>query len=118
MPVNLFLQLCITLSHALSLIKKKFIDFVPFSGLKMPASTIAAIKLFAKEIATLSNSLSDAVPKGSKDDKIWFVIDSEECENPHETFNWQFDALFAEDCHDSNGCLHSLLKFWISQNIA
>ena len=76
----------------------------------MPASTIAAIKILVKEIATLSNSLSDAVPKGSKDDKIWFVMDSEECENPHETFNRRFDALFAEDCRDSNGRLHYLCQ--------
>ena len=88
MPVNVFLRLYITLSHALSLIKKNFHpDFVPFSSLKMPASTIAAIKLLVKKIATLSNSLSDTMPKGSKDDKIWFVMDFEECENPHETFN-------------------------------
>jgi hypothetical protein len=59
----------------------------------MPASTIAAIKLLVKEIATLSNSLSDSVPKGTKDDKIWSVMDSEERENAHETFNRRFNAF-------------------------
>jgi len=70
------------------------------------ASAIAAIKILVKEIGTLSNTLSDSVPKGSKDDKIWSVMNNEECETPHETFNRRFDAIFAEDCCDSNGRLH------------
>ena len=80
--------------------------------LKMPVGpllpTLATIKLLVKEIGTLSNSLSDSVPKGSKDDKIWSVMNTEECDNPHETFNRRFDAMFAEDCRDSNGRLHHL----------
>ncbi|KAF8808695.1 hypothetical protein BYT27DRAFT_7041185, partial [Phlegmacium glaucopus] len=59
-----------------------------------------------KEISTLSNSLLDSVLKGSKDDKIWSVMNTEECDSPHETFNRRFNALFAEDCCDSDGCLH------------
>jgi hypothetical protein len=69
-------------------------------------STLTTIRQLVKEISALSNSLSDSVPKGTKDDKIWSVMNSEECETPHETFNRRFDALFAEDCRDSDGHLH------------
>lgn len=70
--------------------------------------TLAAVKLLVKEISTLSNSLSDSVPKGTKDDKIWSVMNTEERDDPHETFNRRFDAMFAEDCRNSNGRLHHL----------
>jgi hypothetical protein len=66
----------------------------------------ATIGLLVKEIGTLSNSLADSVPKGSKNDKIWSVMNTEERDTPHETFNRRFDALFAEDCRNSNGRLH------------
>jgi hypothetical protein len=33
-------------------------------------------------------------------------MNSEECNTPYETFNRQFDALFADDCCDSKGHLH------------
>jgi hypothetical protein len=69
-------------------------------------STLATVKQLVKEIGTLSNSLADSVPKGSKDDKIWSVMHTEECDTPHETFNRRFDVLFAEDSRDSNGRLH------------
>ena len=69
-------------------------------------STLAIIKQLVKEIGTLSNTLSDSVPKGTKDDKIWAVMNSQERDTPHETFNQRFDALFAEDCRDSAGRLH------------
>ena len=69
-------------------------------------STPGTIKQLVKEISAFSSSLSDAVPKGSKDDKIWSVMNMEEGDDPHETFNRQFDALFGEDCHDSGGHLH------------
>jgi hypothetical protein len=68
--------------------------------------SLATIRLLVKEIGTLSNSLSDSVPKGSKDDKIWSVMNAEERDTPHETFNQRFDAMFGEDCRDSNGRLH------------
>jgi hypothetical protein len=68
-------------------------------------SSLMTIRLLVKEISTLSNSLSDSVPKGSKNDKIWSVMDSEEHDNPHETFNRRFDALFGEDCRNSDGRL-------------
>ncbi len=70
----------------------------------MPAS--ATIKQLVKEISMLLNSLLDTVPKRSKDDKIWSVMNTNEGETPHETFNCQFDALFGEDCHDPSGHLH------------
>ena len=69
-------------------------------------STPETIKQLVKEISTFSSSLSDAIPKGSKDDKIWSVMNTEEGDNPHETFNRRFDALFGEDCRDSGGHLH------------
>jgi hypothetical protein len=69
-------------------------------------TTLATIKLLVKEIGVLSHSLSDAVPKGTKGDKIWSVMNTEECDTPHETFNRRFDAMFAEDCRDSDGRLH------------
>src|SRR5260370_40456484 len=69
----------------------------------MPTSV--TIKLHLNDISVLSNSLSDAVPKGSKDNKIWSVLNTKEGDIPHETFNHQFDALFGEDCRDSGGRL-------------
>lgn len=69
-------------------------------------STLATIRLLIKDISTFSNSLSDSVPKGSKDDKIYSVMNTEEHDTPHKTFNWRFDVLFTEDCRDSNGHLH------------
>ncbi|KAF8227734.1 hypothetical protein L208DRAFT_1295188 [Tricholoma matsutake] len=68
------------------------------------------IKQLVKDISALSSSLSDAVPKGSKDDKIWSVMNTKEGDTPHETFNHQFDALFGEDCRDSGGCLHHVCQ--------
>jgi hypothetical protein len=69
-------------------------------------STPKTIKQLVKEITALSSSLSDAVLKGSKDDKIWSIMNIKEGDIPHETFNRRFDALFGEDCRDSGGCLH------------
>jgi hypothetical protein len=75
-----------------------------FSPLKK-MSTITTTRQLVKEISTLSNSLLDSVPKGTKDNKIWSVMNSAESEIPHETFNRRFDALFGEDCRDSDGRL-------------
>ena len=66
----------------------------------MSSTSVATIKLLVKEISTLSTSLSESVPKGSKDDRIWAVMKTEELDTPHETFNRRFDAMFAEDCRD------------------
>jgi len=68
--------------------------------------TPETVKQLVKDISTLSTSLSDAVPKASKDDKIWSVMNTNQGDTAHETFNCRFDALFGEDCHDSSGCLH------------
>jgi len=73
-------------------------------------STHSTIRLLVKEIGSLSNTLADSVQKGTKDDKIWSVMNSEECETPHETFNRCFDALFAEDCHDADARLHHVCQ--------
>jgi hypothetical protein len=80
--------------------------FVDSNVFALNMSQLATIKLLVKEIGSLSHSLSDSVPKGSKDDKIWSVMNTEERDTPHETFNRRFDALFAEDCRDSDGHLH------------
>jgi hypothetical protein len=69
-------------------------------------TTISAIKSLVKDIGALCTNLSDAVPKASKSDKIWTVMSSDECDIPHESFNRRFDALFGEDCRDTNGRLH------------
>jgi hypothetical protein len=71
-------------------------------------STSETIKQLVKQISALSNSLSDAVPKGTKGDKLWSVMNNSEGDTPHETFNCRFDALFGEDCRDSGGRLHHL----------
>jgi hypothetical protein len=79
----------------------------PTSSKSVPGmTTLETVKQLVKEISTLSSSLSDAVPKGSKDDKIWSVMNTKEGDTPHETFNRRFDALFGEDCRDSGGRLH------------
>src|SRR5260221_1033134 len=71
-------------------------------------STPITIGSLVKEINTLSNTLADSVPKGSKDDKIWTVMNTEERDSPHETFNRRFDVLFGEDCRDEDGRLHHI----------
>jgi hypothetical protein len=71
-------------------------------------TTLTAIKWAVKEISMLSNTLADSVPKGSKDDKIWLVMNAKERDSPHETFNHRFNALFAKDCRDCDGCLHHI----------
>ncbi|KAI9459833.1 hypothetical protein F5148DRAFT_1150796 [Russula earlei] len=57
-------------------------------------STPEIVKQLVKEISVLSSSLLDAVPRGSKDDKI--------CR--------RFDALFWEDCWDPGGRLHYICQ--------
>jgi hypothetical protein len=50
-------------------------------------STIATIKLLVREIASLSNTLADSVPKATQDDKIWSLMHSDELDTVSETFN-------------------------------
>ncbi|KAF8236116.1 hypothetical protein L208DRAFT_1253301 [Tricholoma matsutake] len=73
-------------------------------------SALATVKSLVKEITALVNSLSDAVPKGTKNDKIWSVMNTTEGDTPHETFNWHFDALFGEDCHNTGGRLQHVCQ--------
>ena len=72
--------------------------------------TIEIVKQLVKEISTLSISLSNAVLKRSKNDKIWFIMNSGKGDTPHENFNCHFNALFGKDCHDSHGCLHHVCQ--------
>jgi hypothetical protein len=61
-------------------------------------STSKTIKQLVKQISALLNSLSDAVPKGTKGNKLWSVMNNSEGDTSHETFNCCFNALFEEDC--------------------
>jgi hypothetical protein len=70
--------------------------------------TVAEINTLVAEICTLANALPLSVPNGSKDDKIWAVMNSDDGETPHETFNKRFDAMFGEDCRDVHGRLHHI----------
>ncbi len=49
--------------------------------------TIADISTLIAEISTLTNGLPSSVPNGSKEDKIWAVMNSDDGKTPHETFN-------------------------------
>jgi hypothetical protein len=73
-------------------------------------STISEIKALVKFIATLSNGLPQSIPLGTKEDRIWKVMHTEECETAHKTFNRHFDAMFREDCRDTAGRLQHMRK--------
>jgi hypothetical protein len=72
--------------------------------------TIAEISSLVADICTLANGLPLSVPNGSKEDKIWTVMNSDDGETPHETFNKRFDAMFGEDCRDLQGRLHHVRR--------
>ena len=72
--------------------------------------SIAEIKALVKEITLASNRLPSSIQQGSKNDKIWSVLNAGTGETAHETFNKRFDALFAEDCRDSTGRLHHIRR--------
>lgn len=72
--------------------------------------TVSSIKTLVREIATLSNGLPLSVQQGTKDDKIWLVMNTDQCETEYETFNKRFDAMFGEDCRDSAGRLQYVRK--------
>jgi hypothetical protein len=63
------------------------------------------IKDLVKNITSLSNVLPPSIQQGTKDDKIWCVMNAGERDTAHETFNRRFDAMFGEDCRDSDGRL-------------
>lgn len=75
----------------------------------MPTS-VASIKLLVKDITTLCNVLPQSIPQGTKADKIWNVMKTDERETVFETFNSRFDAMFGEDCRDSDGHLLHLRR--------
>jgi hypothetical protein len=63
------------------------------------------IKDLVKNIASLSKVLPQSIQQGTKEDKIWCVMNAGERDTAHETFNRRFDAMFGEDCRDSSGRL-------------
>ena len=86
---------------------------IPFKSMLLVSvkmSTISEIKTLVKAITTLSNSLPQSVQQGMKEDKIWSVMNTEEWEMAHETFNRCFDAMFGEDCWGASGCLQYVHK--------
>jgi hypothetical protein len=72
--------------------------------------TIAEVRSIVSDICTLANALPSSVPNGSKEDKIWVVMNSDGGKTQHETFNKRFDAMFGEDCRDSHGRLHHVRR--------
>jgi hypothetical protein len=76
----------------------------------MSTVTVAAIKTLVKEITTLSNSLPPFIQQGTKDDKIWSVMNTDQGKTAHETFNRRFDAMFGEDCRDPAGRLQHIRR--------
>src|ERR1700678_3137834 len=89
------------------------LPLIPFKSTLLVSakmSTISEIKTLVKAITTLSNSLPQSVQQGTKEDKIWSVMNTEERETAHETFNWRFDAMFGEDSRHAFGCLQYVCK--------
>lgn len=72
--------------------------------------TVAEINSLVADICTRANGLPSSVPLGSTEDKIWAVMNSDDGETPHETFNKRFDAMFGEDCRDLHGRLHHVRR--------
>ena len=61
------------------------------------------IKTSISHITNLSKDIPISIPIGNKKSMIHLVMTSNEGEDSLETFNKQFDALFAENCHDVPG---------------
>ena len=72
--------------------------------------TVAEISSLVADICILAHGLPSSVPNGSKEDKIWAVMNLDDSETPHETFNKRFDAMFGEDCRDLHGRLHHVRR--------
>ena len=66
------------------------------------------IRTSISHIINLSKDIPISIPIGNKRSKIHLVMTSNEGEDSLETFNKQFDALFAENCHDVPGWLHHI----------
>ncbi|KAG6863128.1 hypothetical protein C0993_012772 [Termitomyces sp. T159_Od127] len=72
--------------------------------------TVTSIQSLVKTLAALSTNLPLSVKPGTKGDKIWSVMNTEQGETLHETFNRRFDAMFGEDCRDSSGRLEHVRR--------
>jgi hypothetical protein len=74
--------------------------------------TVAEIQSLITNITTLSNDVPASVPLGTKEDKIWTVMNAARAEGDtaHETFNRRFDAMFGEDCRNSVGHLQYICR--------
>src|ERR1700755_1139316 len=66
---------------------------------------MSGIKALVRDITTLLNALPQSIQQGTKDNKIWSMMNAGEHDTAHETFNRRFDALFGEDCRDASGHL-------------
>ena len=84
------------------------VHYVASQFLSLSMATTKEIQLLVKTISTLSSSLPPSVPKATTKDKIWCVMHAVECQDGFETFNKRFDALFGEDCRDSEGRLEHI----------
>jgi hypothetical protein len=72
--------------------------------------TVAKIQSLITNIITLSNNVPASVALGTKEDKIWTVLNAAEGDTAHEMFNKCFDAMFGEDCQNSAGCLQYICQ--------
>ena len=73
-------------------------------------TSVAAVQSLVNDITTLSNGLPSFIQQATKQDKIWSVMNTDQCDTVHETFNQRFDAMFREDCRDSAGHLQYIHK--------
>jgi len=64
-----------------------------------------AVKDLITSIVSLSQGLPSSLPLAAHDNKIYRVISRPDGDNAWHTFNTRFDALFADDCRDSQGRL-------------
>jgi len=71
-------------------------------------TTIQQITELIKTVVALSNSLPKSIPSATTKDKIYIVLNTAEGATTFETFNRHFDALFGEDCRNSEGRLHHI----------
>ena len=75
----------------------------------MPAQA-EDIKTSISHITKLCKEIPINIPISNKRSKIHLVMTGNEGEDTWQTFNKQFDALFAEDCHDGQGRLHHIRR--------
>jgi hypothetical protein len=73
-------------------------------------TSVTAIQSLIHDITTFSNVLPSSIQQATKHDKIWSVMNTDQCDTAHETFNRRFNAMFGEDCRDSAGHLQHIHK--------